>query len=150
MKNNENHSICSACKGACCKGFPGIYSPLDIKGDMLSWFRENVHNITFDDWVGTFEHNGTSVEDPLFLRPKAKSEHSLQIRNGLWSGECRLLTDEGCSLSFEDRPTQCRELKPSVDRNCIIYGKSKKDLIFEWLPYQELILEFISSLEDSE
>lgn len=147
MITNENRSICSACKGGCCKAFPGIYSPFDIKGDMLTWFKANVTNITFDDWSGTFEHNGISAEDPLFLRPKAKNEHSLQIKHGLWYGECKLLTDEGCSLSFTDRPTQCRELKPDADRKCVIEGKSKKDLIFEWLPYQELIWEFINSID---
>jgi len=51
------------------------------------------------------------------------------------------LTSTGCSLSFNDRPYECKTLEPIATMDCSIGANAldKTEIIKEWLPYQSLI-----------
>jgi Fe-S-cluster containining protein len=148
MENNENKSICSSCKGQCCKNLPGIVSPGDLEEitveSLTDLYREGYQ---FDFWEGNLtekpEHEGITA---YYLRPQTKRSVG-KIMDASWGGECVFLTDGGCSKEFESRPAQCRALAPKEDMKCHVSKKyEKKKMIESWIPYNEIIVSVINKI----
>ena len=161
--NNENHSLCSVCQGACCKRMPGAVIPqqfnqitLDLLVDLLT------SGYCLDYWEGYIEDDngnwGDSHEDKpaYFLRPKIKG-HETSLVHGAWRGECVFLTEKGCSLSFKERPYFCQILVPHEDntkcspdnsKEGLLPSLTKKEAVKAWLPYQELITAALREAEN--
>ena len=133
IKSNQKPSICSSCKGACCKNIPGICHPLDMKID-----KEILRELLNGDYIFDF-YEGT--KQYYYLRPKTVNEAGKWF-NGSWGASCSLLTPTGCPLKFKDRPHQCRSLIPKSDFNCKSDGLSKKDYGKLWMQHHgKIILE---------
>lgn len=98
------------------------------------------------------------LSEVMFLRPKhyrrdydyatkemVTGPRINSIRDDSWGGQCVLLTDQGCSLKFEERPRMCQILKPNYDfLESKAYcgetpGYSKREFMLAWIPYQNLI-----------
>jgi Fe-S-cluster containining protein len=147
ISNNENKSLCSGC-GQCCKRMPGIVSPSELKEvtveSLTNLFRSGYQ---FDYWEGNLTGKEEHVDTTFYyLRPQTKRSVN-KIVDASWGGECVFLEESGCSKSFEERPTQCRALKPRKNGNCHFnkqYGK--RQMIEEWLPYNEIISETIDKI----
>lgn len=147
IKNNENKSICFGC-GQCCKSLPGIVSPSDLKEVTVESLTDLFESgYQFDYWEGNLTGNPEHDDITFFyLRPQTKNSVN-KIVDASWGGECVFLNDDGCSKSFEERPSQCRALTPSKDGNCYLDKKyEKKIMIEEWLPYNEIIIETIDKI----
>jgi Fe-S-cluster containining protein len=151
IQNNENTSLCSGC-GKCCKWMPGIVSPSDLKEitveSLAGLFKAGYQ---FDYWEGNLTGN-PEHEDLTFyyLRPQTKKSVG-KVVDGSWGGECVFLTESGCSKAFEERPSQCKALIPSENRECHVpasYEKSK--MILEWLPYNEIISKTIDKIYEEQ
>lgn len=98
-----------------------------------------------DVWDGEFEHNGKNGYDVFYVRPRLKNAKEKLIDRS-WGGECINLTESGCSLTFENRPTICRQLVPSKNYPyCKPEGEgfTKEDCVAVWIPYQELLEKII-------
>ena len=149
IKNNENKSLCSSC-GQCCKRLPGIVHPSDLKEVTKESLNEMYKNgYQFDYWegnlTGNLEHEGITF---YYLRPQTKKSVG-KVIDASWGGECVFLSETGCSKTFEERPTQCRALKPKEDGNCHLDKKySKEEMIRSWLPYNQIIKEVIDNHYD--
>jgi Fe-S-cluster containining protein len=145
MKNNENASLCSGC-GECCKRMPGIVHPNELGEITVESLSQMIKDgYQFDYWEGNI--TGKPEHDEItayYLRPQIK--HSVaKVVDASWGGECVFLTETGCSKTFEQRPTQCRALKPSESGNCSYEKKySKVEVIKAWLPYNEVIVKLVN------
>lgn len=144
IEKNEKASLCRQCKGQCCKAYPGAAWPLDFGHDVEAGLVEALAsgNWEIDWWEGYLD----GVSCPYFVRPAVKIDDrnfDKRLRRGLWTGECIFLGPQGCSLSWEKRPTQCKALKPGkVDGefSCDYVGAyEKEDCARAWIPYQETI-----------
>lgn len=150
-KKYFNFKMCSACGGACCKRHAGSYAPEDIKepitAELISeLLRGGKHAI--DWWEGDVLDRGNNDRNSFYLRPRHKGEKAVV---GSWGGVCINWTEQGCSLSEEEKPFQCKHLIPDYNfetkqANCDTDDAdktSKKQMIIRWLPYQEQLSEAI-------
>lgn len=125
-------SICSECGGKCCKEFPGIFHPEDFQ-DVEKEYDPKI--MCLDFWEGEYEDTG--VRQPYFVRMRSVKDGN-HVSNGLWSGTCVNLGDDGCKLPAERRAAQCIQLVPHESHNCDVPEKyTKRELVRAWLPYQE-------------
>ena len=144
--NNENFNICSLCKGQCCKRMPGIVHPEQLqqpitKELLLKLYKEGYQ---FDYWEG--DEFGGKVG--YFLRPQTIKSKGVLV-DPSWGGTCVfLITEQGCSKTFEERPYMCQQLEPQEDFNCGLKDKentlNKYDYVLAWLQYNNLIEEIIN------
>ena len=144
--NNENFNICSLCKGQCCKRMPGIVHPEQLqqpitKELLLKLYKEGYQ---LDYWEG--DEFGGKVG--YFLRPQTIKSKGVLV-DPSWGGTCVfLITEQGCSKTFEERPYMCQQLEPQEDFNCGLKDKentlNKYDYVLAWLQYNNLIEEIIN------
>ena len=138
----ENTEICKLCGGRCCKLISGIYSPDDFKSitvdTMMQLFHKNKTSI--DWWEGDLRKNIMEEDEAdrtYFLRPR---HVDAPIIDPAWNGICIFLTDTGRELDYKNRPFNCRDVIPIPAYECT--GTiSKTDLIKEWIPYQDILVE---------
>ena len=144
----EQNDICARCGGQCCKGFPGIYWPEDIRplteqtiGTMIT---DKIACV--DWWEGSLPNIGES--EIRFLRARAINDHGAIV--GSRGGQCVHLTENGCTLAYAQRPRECRELIPrdKEDAKCVFpAGVSKEAAAVAWLPYQSLLKSIVQQAE---
>lgn len=147
MKYPENRKICQECKGRCCKNIPGIVSPKDLKLPKTYLLKKYIISgkYTIDYWIGDPRTNKNELEQVYFIRPSVKGKEG-EIPNASWGGECTFLTVKGCILKINKRPLQCQMLKPHKYKCIIINKYSKKNLIIQWIPYQNIIQNLINNI----
>ena len=129
MVNNENLSICSLCKGKCCKRSPGMFSPDQVKKELES--IEQSRSIPEGFRVSTRFGRGLSYY------------HGLAPDTSDTTGWCINLTESGCRLSWEERPTECKILIPQPDTKCLSDLDGLSELIEVWKPYIDLLDPFV-------
>lgn len=139
---------CASC-GECCKRSPGIYHPTDFKSITVDALAAAMiaGTVAVDWWEGDPRGEGqkNEVSSAYFLRPPTiKPRDPLSPRDPSWGGQCALLTETGCSLSYARRPAECRRLKPDRSRQCILPGGAydpyaKRQSAVAWLPYASVI-----------
>lgn len=153
IQKNETKSICSLCKGECCKDCSGIMFPQDlgeITVDLLIRMFEEGYQ--FDYWEGNPMKDKRRGRGKTFyyIRPQHTNSKNIII-NPTYQGVCIFLTEKGCSKKFKERPTQCRALVASKfeDKGCTYSEKfSKRNASISWLPYNVIILKAIKKLEE--
>ena len=110
-----DHAICAACGGECCRRMAGACSPADIarlfpaadlRSSVLLALRSGRYAV---DWWEA---------EPLipFVRAAVKG-HEGRLHHPAWAGECTFFNG-GCELSDDDRPHQCRILRPRENGEC--------------------------------
>ena len=143
----ENEKVCAACNGRCCRKLPGAIFPQDL-GKSKEEIRVKLNAMletreySVDWWEG---------DDPIYyIRPKTVLDVGLY--NGSWGGECTFFTDGvGCSLTFKERPRECRYLIPYKD-GCKIDSKKngREGAAKAWAKYQDVILMCAGRKEEEE
>lgn len=166
-ESNEDSSICTKCGGLCCRLMGCEIFPQDVK----RWFQTDT--ITKEHICKLLATRLVQLdwyeEDVRFMRFGYSSEYFddheyhercyyLHMRNGndpavfgSFGGRCRALTDTGCSLPWELRPTGGQSLVPTAGFNCIpSYGKPECALA--WIPYYDIMDECtnINCYDDTE
>ena len=126
MKFYYDYEICKECGGRCCKRLPGTCHPSDIrklfpaktlKKSVLLALNSN--NFCVDWWEGK--------NRKPFIRPATKYKIGVRY-DPSWGGECVFLTDNGCKLPEENRPTACKKLEPRKNGGCIPHYKEGNKL----------------------
>jgi Fe-S-cluster containining protein len=147
MENNETASICSACKGDCCKTQAGMVFPEDLGEVTLEKLQHYIDNgYQFDYWegnpTGKPEHAKLTA---YMLRPQHTNSVN-KIVDASWGGTCVFLTDTGCSKSWKERPSMCKALIANKTFDCASADDkySKQNAAIAWLPYNDLILKIIN------
>lgn len=158
----ENVELCSSCGGACCKRFPGVLLPEDVRGDMLEVLTEKFRNLEWaiDSWEGDprfdWLEGGLSPDEfksnVYWLRPAIVGIG--RLFHYCWGNEgaCVYLRKDGCALSPEDRPYGCRWLRPDTDL-CKFESpggeeNSKREAALAWLSFQGVILKAANAVEE--
>jgi Fe-S-cluster containining protein len=131
--------ICRACAGKCCRRLPGHAAPEDFGATK----EEQVENVKvalrsgewqLDWWEGEAELpvSKRKVVQPHLIRPKVLDGRG-GIFNPTWGGACVFLADDGCRLSPEQRPFECRLLVPSNTGECKFEYVNKLYVAEMWL-----------------
>lgn len=139
----ENIALCSKCAGACCKKMPGSNFPEDFELPGGKKLREALKSgkYAIDWWEGDPRDNKNDLSQAYFIRPATKGAEG-KMSDASWGGECTFLTGNGCTLTLENRPRECRmlEAKEGNGRNCLMNkGNNKKDAAIAWIKYTEII-----------
>lgn len=144
-----NQDVCTDCGGKCCQAQPGAAYPEDF-----GRFRMEIkRNLTaalvtgywcIDWWEGDAREGMRELSITEYIRP-ADILHVGEIRHASWGGQCSLWTAKyGCGLKPQERPRECRMLKPrpTPGDNCITHdGTDKQAAAIAWIPYHDLILQ---------
>jgi len=138
----QKTSACDACGGVCCKQAPGACFPSDFGGDeqqikdMVIAALE-LGTFAIDWWDGDPREEGHDDGSACFVRPATKGREG-KLFDPSWGGECTFLRPDGCSLTFDNRPHNCRHLEPVPgDALCNIHDGSKQGAAIAWLPFSE-------------
>lgn len=153
IENNENKDVCKKCGGKCCKNSPCEFAPfqiLDDKSDIplidqLIKFLE-CGKYAIDCWDG--DVYGKDRYCCYYVRVAAESEETYGLLRlfdtDFWFGRCKLLTDNGCSLSWEERPVCGKSLIPNANGRCTsIYENGKEEMAKLWYEYNYLFENLI-------
>ena len=130
-------SLCKKCGGRCCKRMPGIASPEDIncKGGIKTVLESGKWAI---DWYEGDPRPGGRLNQVYYLRPRIRGFNHLYHPAWADAGECIFLRENGCFLSPDDRPLECRDLVPKENYDCQAHY-TKKELAMLWIKYQKKI-----------
>ena len=132
--SNVQPDVCGPCGGKCCQLMPGATFPSDFGDDLYGSVKAKIKTglWQFDYWEGDIDPVG-DLDHVYCVRPTITTSKGRFV-DASWGGPC-ILWDKssGCSLTFDDRPTQCRGLIPQPDTTCISpAGVTKEDAV--WVP----------------
>ena len=135
-KRYEDTSICSTCKGACCKSMGCHFAPSDFNEITFDTLKTEIDKgyISIDWWEGDALKKSNRKRS-YFLRIRNKNANIIDPSYG---GVCSLLTDKGCPFPYEKRPKGARMLIPSLHGSCVTkYGKQQSAI--DWLVYEDIL-----------
>lgn len=141
----ENRELCAKCKGACCKTMGCHYSPSDFKDLSYEGLKKEIEKgyISIDYWEGNPFKDNRDIPRAYFLRIKNKG---CEIVDASFGGVCSLLTENGCKLTFNNRPKGGRDLIPAENGRCrSLY--SKQDCAIEWYKYNHVLTKLAKEYE---
>ena len=148
----ENKQLCKECGGRCCKRMGCHYSPDDFEEITYESLKKEIEKgfISIDWWEGNpFEENkDDDISKAYYLRIRNKDG---EIVDPSWGGECILLTDDSCPLSYEERPKGARMLEPD-EYGCISYY-NKQQAARDWYKYNDILSKLVEEFgyeEDEE
>ncbi len=139
MEKYIDYEMCKKCGGVCCKQNGCVYLPKDFKSleasEIIKELDKGKISISGQP-VNFFMNNWTYIP---YLRARNKDAEIVDlITNG---GPCINLTDSGCSLSENERPSCGLLVKPvKIGGPC---EKIKKDVGIEWLEYSNVLESLI-------
>lgn len=139
-----NGKLCKKCGGRCCKKLPGGAWPEDLMIDNECFedvlFKLFVSgNWVIDWWEGDPREGKYDMDRGYFVRPAIVNCE--RVFDPSYGGKCCFLSADGCLLSFEKRPRECRDLIPNENGKCFfdgIYGK--KSAAIAWIPFYNMLL----------
>ncbi len=82
----------------------------------------------------------------LYPRPAIQG-HERKPHHEAWGGPCTFHTPGGCSLKYEARPVQCRELVPGSEEAGCISDLEKRDVALLWRPYAAELEAILARIE---
>ena len=145
LYKTNNKEMCTECRGKCCKSCGCSYFPEDLNMTFEYLLKEIKNGKIVIDYRECGESPYDKLKNPVFyLRVANKGEKGISIGG---FGICSLLTEQGCSLSYEQRPTGGRLLVPFWSGCYSLY--SVNDFIDAWTPYQNLISDLIFEIKKS-
>ena len=132
----ENKEICSKCKGKCCKTMGCHYSPKDFEEISFEYLMSQIDKgyISIDWWEGNPFKDDRNIHRAFFLRVRNVES---PIVDPSWGGVCILLTEDGCPLSFEERPKGARLLISSANKCKSLY--TKENCCIDWIKYHDIL-----------
>lgn len=152
----ENHELCAACGGVCCKRMPGALMPEDVRGDLatvlkdkfrvgewaIDWWEGDPRQEAIDPFEGPFDWKGRKSQ-AYFLRPAMVGADQLFHSAWKYDGIC-VYWSNGCLLQPDDRPFGCRWLMPG-EEFCEYLPPSgipncKHEAALAWLEYEDVIM----------
>lgn len=141
---NQNASICSKCRGSCCKRGGCYFSPEDFKEISFEYLETQLGKgyISINLQNDSIFYPDTYI---LKVRDRGVGIVDTGYRNSEYS-PCSLLTDNGCKLSYEERPSGGKLYIPEYENgfyHCYTNYKIR-DCCNEWFPYQEILVQLAS------
>lgn len=147
ISKNVNSSVCAECGGACCKCCGCHFSPDDFEDTSFEGLKKEIEKgyISIDYVDGEMIYSSNSV---YILR--IRNQNAPIVDTGFKRRTpCILLTETGCKLDYEHRPTGGKLLIPStVSSFCheLATCHSKYDIedcCYEWLPHKKVLYQLV-------
>ena len=132
VKTYQTTDQCHECKGECCRRMGCHFAPSDFKEIAFEYLKSKIDQgyISIDWWETDhgpeyylrMRHVGAPVVDPS------------------WGGQCIMLTDIGCTFSFDERPLGGKALRPRAGAggHCET-DYSKFDSKEDWKEYHSVL-----------
>ena len=145
MKNNESLRVCSKCGGRCCNKsgcdyWVSDFDDLSYSGLLKVLSEGNISIVAAADFMRVGDK---LVFNPfLYLRARNNNRDIVDLIS--MKTRCSMLTDTGCSYSYEERPSGGKNLVPKK----FIFGKcmpiySPRQKVLEWEPYQGVLRKIV-------
>lgn len=152
---NVNAKICAECGGQCCKRCGCIFSPDDFKEISFDFLRMEI-----EKWYITIDFFSAEAlcRDIGVYVLRVRNQNSPIVYSGTKESPCILLTEKGCKLSYDERPSGGKLLIPSK-RTSIILGEKEhicpslytyRDACYEWLPHKSILSDLADYFEDKD
>ena len=140
----EDYDICRECGGKCCIKCGCDYSALDF--DDLSYNKLceilSEGKISIVSMVNFRKiPNGKTIAD-LFLYLRARNTDRDVVDLISMKTKCSLLTENGCSYSYDERPTGGKNLVPVSGGRCYP-NEDPYELMESWRPYQNSLRKVV-------
>lgn len=147
MTKYENKEICTKCGGVCCKQMGCHFSPQDFKLVTFYTLKHEIDKgfISIDWWEGNAENeeDEETRTRTYFLRMR---NVDAPVVDPSYGGRCKVLTDTGCPLSYDERPMGGRMLIPSTNGCGSTYGK--RECAIDWLPFETTLVNLYNHYLD--
>jgi len=152
---NVNAQICAECGGECCKRCGCHFSPDDFEEISFDFLKKEIEKgyitITFFSAENLHRDIGAYI-----LR--VRNQNTPIVYSGTKESPCILLTENGCKLSYEDRPSGGKLLIPEKKLKFIFNKEqricpsrySTRDCCYEWLPHKEILEQLSDYFEDKD
>jgi len=143
-----NNEVCASCKGVCCKMCGCHFSPDDFTDLSFNGLKNELDlgHISIDV---VFGEQFYLDRNNLILRMRNKDRNVYDPITSRRDTECSLLTETGCLLPYEERPSGGRLLVPNLTHNCRTnYGIS--DCSKEWGYFQKVLTELSAHYREFE
>lgn len=139
MEKYIDYEMCKKCGGACCKQNGCVYMPKDFEKMDFSYLRDVLEKGKVSISGQAINFYGNMWTYIPYLRARNKDADIVDlITNG---GPCINLTENGCCLSEEERPTFGLLVKPTkIGGPC---EKINSDSAINWLDYSEVLEKLI-------
>ena len=155
ISKNVNTEICSKCGGKCCKRCGCHFSPDDFQEISFDFLKNELEKgyISIDYVDGEMIYREFGV---YILRVRNQDAPIVDL--GYKRSPCVLLTEKGCKLDYEHRPTGGKLLIPSserlsifgvIERRCTSTYSIDK-CCYEWESHQKLLHDLAEYFKDKE
>lgn len=143
IKTYVDKEMCKKCGGVCCKQNGCVYMPQDFKKMDFKYLKNKIEkgNISISGQPFKVMKDGWSFI--LFLR--ARNEDSPIVDLITKGGPCSMLTEKGCRLEEEKRPSCGLGIKPTKIGGPCEKMFSSNDVLFSWLDYQDVLEDLIKN-----
>jgi hypothetical protein len=132
---------------------PGEMSPEDVKrfvGDnnLARALRKLflTDQFAIDWWEGDPRVGEYEYDQGYYVRPKIVGIQGLYHAG--WGGPCTFLSNVGCTLDEDKRPSTCLMLEPTPSHECILHGAGKRQCAIDWLPYTQILKEIAEGIQE--
>ena len=144
---NVNSEICSKCGGKCCKMCGCHFSPDDFEEISFESLKKEIEKgyISIDLVDGELIYSEINV---YILRARNVNSPIVDYDYGE-RGQCILLTESGCKLDYENRPSGGKLLVPREATKCH-QNYTIKNCCYEWLPHKKILKNLADYFEDKD
>lgn len=152
---NVNKTICSKCGGECCKRCGCYFSPDDFKEISFEALKTEIER-GYISIVIVWGKMALRDLDVYILR--VRNQGAPIVDTELKRTPCIFLTETGCKLTYEQRPSGGKLLIPS-ERTSHVSGKTERNChsaydielcCYEWEPYQNILHQLAEYFQDKE
>lgn len=148
-----NSDVCSKCGGKCCKKCGCHFSPDDFKDISFESLKKEIEKgyISIDYVDGEI-----ILEDFGIYILRVRNQDMPIVDTGfIRNTHCILLTEKGCKLDYEHRPTGGKLLIPDekFESHESLRCHSNYDIddcCHEWKPYQKILCKLVKYFKDKD
>lgn len=150
-KQNTNHNKCVECAAkrngkTCCASMPCELNASDIVGEITEEKIRNLLNtglVTIDCYEENLGWNDPEDQDrTYYLRMRAKKD-DIPVAF-IWTGRCVALDNNGCILSYNNRPYYGRKFFCDTVPSGV---NTKEAAAKSFLPYQHILAKIVSEYD---
>ena len=153
MEGFEPGAECAECGGRCCREKGCSLSPADMAralravgaAKVLDTDSGAIGSVCRDQLLSLLTDPGRGLYAIDFMNGAQGPVYYLRMRHKCYTfigvdaiGECTALSEDGCLLSFTERPRGGRELESHPDLHCVQHYE-REEMLRDWEPYQELL-----------
>lgn len=148
MEKYIDYDMCKECGGQCCKENGCVYLPQDFDKLDFNSLRDQIEkgyiSISGQPITGFLKDAWTFL---LYLRARNRDADVVDLIT--YGGPCKLLTEVGCSLTEEERPSLGLLVKPTkIGGPC--EKKFEPQIALDWIDHSEVLAELVTYYTDKD